>query len=471
MDGTAVDGAGVDGAGVDGAAVAAAEGVPVAGEDGAAAVDRTVCVVGLGKIGLPLAVQCAGSGWRVLGADVAPLVVRQVNDGETPFPGEPELADRLKRAVAEGRLTAGGDTAAAVAGASVVVVAVPLLTAPDHSPDFALLDAATDAVAAGLRRGALVSYETTLPVGTVRGRVAERLAARSGLRPGADFGLVFSPERVSSGSVFADLRRYPKLVGGIDERSTRQGVEFYTAVLDFDHRPELPRPNGVWALASAEAAEFAKLAETTYRDVNIGLANQFARYADRIGVDFAEVAEACNSQPYSHLHRPGVAVGGHCIPVYPRLYLWGDPSATVVRAAREANLAMPGHAVDRLAAVLDLTDRPVLVLGAAYRGGVKETACSGVFPLVDALWAAGARPYVADPLYGAEELTALGLPPHRGEPVSAAIVQTDHAEYRTLGAEQLPGVRVLLDGRRVTDPARWAGVHRIVLGGGAGPSC
>ncbi|MFD0572177.1 nucleotide sugar dehydrogenase [Kitasatospora gansuensis] len=426
---------------------------------------RTICVVGLGKIGLPLAVQCAGKGHRVLGADTAPLVVRQVNDGQAPFPGEADLPERLKLAVTAGQLTAHSDTSAAVAEADAVLVAVPLLTGEDDQPDFTLLDAATRAVAAGLRPGTLVGYETTLPVGTTAGRLAGLLAEGSGLRPGADFALVFSPERVSSGRVFADLRRYPKLVGGIDERSTRQGVEFYREVLDFDPRPDLPRPNGVWALGSAEAAEFAKLAETTYRDVNIGLANQFARYADRIGVDLAEVIEACNSQPYSHLHQPGVAVGGHCIPVYPRLYLVGDPTATVVEAGRVANLAMPEYAVGRLADALGgLTDRAVLVLGAAYRGGVRETAYSGVFPLVAALRAAGARPYVADPLYDAAELTALGLPPHRGEPVVAAVVQADHAEYRTLGAADLPGVRVLLDGRRVTDPARWAGVRRIVLG-------
>ena len=105
----------------------------------------------------------------------------------------------------------------------------------------------------------------------------------SGLTAGTDFHLVFSPERVLTGRVFADLRRYPKLVGGIDEASAAHGVRFYEAVLDFDERPDLARPNGVWDLGSAEASELAKLAETTYRDVNIGLANQFARFADTVG--------------------------------------------------------------------------------------------------------------------------------------------------------------------------------------------
>jgi nucleotide sugar dehydrogenase len=271
---------------------------------------------------------------------------------------------------------------------------------------------------------------------------------------------------VLTGRVFADLRKYPKLVGGIDGESARRGVEFYRAVLDFDDRPDLGRPNGVWDLGSAEASELAKLAETTYRDVNIGLANQFARFADTLGVDVATVIEACNSQPYSHIHSPGIAVGGHCIPVYPRIYLWNDPDATVVRSAREANAAMPGYAVDLLAAAYgELDGADVLVLGASYRGGVKETAFSGVFPTVAALRERGANPYVSDPMYSADELTALELPPYRGERVTAAIVQTDHAEYRTLAGTDLPGVRVLVDGRRVTEPTRWTGVRRILIGG------
>src|SRR5581483_11683130 len=154
---------------------------------------------------------------------------------------------------------------------------------------------ATQAVARGLRPGTLVSYETTLPVGTTRGRWAPMLEQGSGLTAGRDFALVFSPERVLTGRVFADLCRYPKLLGGIDVASARRGVEFYESLLDFDVRDELPQPNGVWDLGSAEAAEFAKLAETTYRDVNIGLANQFAAYADTVGVDIQQVIEACNT--------------------------------------------------------------------------------------------------------------------------------------------------------------------------------
>ena len=425
-----------------------------------------ICVVALGKIGLPLAVQFATKGHTVVGADIAEATVRTVNAGQVPFPGEADLDVKLKQAVDAGLLRATPDTAAAVAGSEAVVVVVPLFVDADGQPDFGWMESATRDVARGLRPGTLISYETTLPVGTTRNRWAPLLQEGSGLTAGRDFHLVFSPERVLTGRVFADLRKYPKLVGGIDAGSARRGIEFYQAVLDFDDRPDLDRPNGVWDLGSAEAAELAKLAETTYRDVNIGLANQFARYADTIDVDVNLVIDACNTQPYSHIHRPGIAVGGHCIPVYPRLYLWNDPDATVVRAAREANAAMPAYAVDLLAAAIgDLTGVGVLVLGASYRGGVKETAFSGVFGTVDELRRRGAVPYVSDPMFSSAELEAHRLPAYQGQEIGAAVLQADHAEYRGLTSDDLPGVKVLVDGRRTTDPDKLPGIRRIVIGG------
>jgi nucleotide sugar dehydrogenase len=425
-----------------------------------------ICVVALGKIGLPLAVQFALKGHTVVGADVNAAAVDLVNAGTEPFPGEAHLAEHLAAVVADGRLRATTDTATAVAESEAVVVVVPLFVDEDGVPDFGWMDAATRDIAKGLQPGTLVSYETTLPVGTTRDRFGPMLAEASGLTVGEDFFLVFSPERVLTGRIFADLRRYPKLVGGVDEASAAKGVEFYEAVLDFDDRPDLARPNGVWDLGSAEASEMAKLAETTYRDVNIGLANQFARFAAQHGIDALKVIEASNSQPYSHIHRPGIAVGGHCIPIYPRFYLWNDPEATVVAAARAANAAMPEYAVGLLeGAHGSLSGERVVVLGASYRGGVKETAFSGVFPTVAALAARGAEVLVHDPMYDDAELEKLGFTPyHLGETVTAAIVQADHADYRSLTAQQLPGVRTVVDGRGVLDAAGFEGVVLRTLG-------
>jgi len=405
----------------------------------------------------------------VIGVDINATTVATINAAREPFPGEAHLQEKLSALVPAGKLRATTDYAEAIPGADAVVVVVPLVVdEATWEPDFGWMDSATRSVGRHLTAGTLISYETTLPVGTVRNRWKPMLEQESGLREGTDFDLVFSPERVLTGRVFSDLRRYPKLIGALSEQGAVRARAFYEAVLQFEPRPDLARENGVWDLGSPEAAELAKLAETTYRDVNIGLANEFALYADTIGVDVHAVIDACNSQPYSHLHRPGIAVGGHCIPVYPRLYLSTDHDADIVRTARLLNASMPSRVVARVAEVLgSLTGLRIVVLGAAYRGGVKETAFSGVFPAVGALRDGGAIPLVNDPLYTDEELRALGLDPyHFGEVIDAAIIQTDHQIYRTITPADLPGIRLLFDGRNVTDRRAWAGTPRLVLGSG-----
>jgi len=415
-------------------------------------------VVALGKIGLPLAVQVARSGHEVVGCDVNADVCALVNAAREPFPGESGLADALAEVVASGGLRAQTDTAAAVADAPDLVVAVPpLVVGPDRRPDFGVLDQVTDDIGRGLRAGTLVSFETTLPVGTTRGRIGPALERASGLRAGPDFGLVFSPERVYSGRIFQDLATYPKLVGGIDAASEARGVELYGQFLEAEVRP----------MGSAEAAELAKLAETVYRHLNIALANEFARYADGAGIDLARVIEAANSQPFSHIHQPGVAVGGHCIPVYPHFYLAGNPDGELSKLAVGVNEGMPAYAIDVLAEELGgLAGARVAILGVAYRGGVKETAFSGAFPLRDELARRGAVPLAADPLYDADELRELGFDPWDGASIDGAIIQADHAEYAALGGSDLPGVRALVDGRGALDPAplRAAGVAVRRLG-------
>lgn len=426
-----------------------------------------IAVVALGKIGLPLAVQFASSGHDVVGVDVNQRAVDLINSAVEPFPGEAELQQRLEELIPAGRLRATTDYADAIPGADAVVLVAPVFVNDETwEPDFQYMDAATRSLAEHLTPGTLVSYETTLPVGTTRSRWKPMLEHGSGLTEGEDFFLAYSPERVLTGRVFADLRKYPKLIGALSEEGNRRAREFYEAVLQFDERPDLSRPNGVWDLGSTEASEMAKLAETTYRDVNIGLANQFGVFASNHGIDVYKVIEACNSQPYSHIHRPGIAVGGHCIPVYPRLYLSTDPDADIVRVARQFNASMPERLVAQAASVLgDLTGRRAVVLGAAYRGGVKETAFSGVFPTVAALKQRGAEVFVHDPLYTDDELRGLGFDPYAlGDPADLAVLQTDHADYKTLTPAQIPGIRLLVDGRNATDTALWAGTPRIVVG-------
>ena len=212
-------------------------------------------------------------------------------------------------------------------------------------------------------------------------------------------------------------------------------------------------------MGGAEAAELAKLAETTYRDVNIAFANELARFADGAGIDVDRVIERRRTASRSATSTgPGIAVGGHCIPVYPRFFLEGDPAARLPAARRaRSNEAMPAYAVELLGEIAgDLSGKRVLILGVAYRGGVKETAFSGAFARARRAARAAARvPVASDPLYSTDELRALGFEPWDGEPVDAAIVQADHASTpRCAGGP--PGRAAILDGRGMLDAARFA---------------
>jgi nucleotide sugar dehydrogenase len=412
---------------------------------------KTVAVVGLGKMGLPLAAQYTSKGWTVIGCDVSPDVVETVNGGRSHVHEEPGLKDAVAEAVAAGRLRATLDTAEGVRASSVVVLIVPLLADQTHNVDFANLESAAVDIGRGLRRGTLVICETTVPVGTTRRRLAPMLEQSSGLHVGTDFFVAFSPERLYAGRIFADLRKYPKIVAGLDAVSTQRAVDFYKSVLDAE----------VWAMQNAETAEFTKLAETTYRDVNIALANELALYGAARNVNVSEAFDAANSQPFSHLHRPSIGVGGHCIPVYPHFLLAdaSDGELELPRAGRSINDHMVDVAIASLEKALGkLGETRILVLGASYREDVKELTFSTAIPLVKRLRSKGAEVFLYDPLYRPDELDGLGaslvdLSSGSHLDVDAMVVQAYHTSMRGLDWSKLRGVKVVFDGRGSLDPA------------------
>ena len=434
----------------------------------------TVAVVGLGKIGLPLAVQYAQHGRRVIGCDVNPWVVEKINAGQSHIQEEPELVAGVTHAVSSGLLSATLNTTEAVRQAGVVVVVVPVIIDANHEVNFEAIDAATKAIGAGLQPGTLVIYETTLPVGVTARRFSQILEHTANLKAGQDFSLAYSPERVSSGYIFRDLRIYPKVVGGIDEQSTAAAVAFYRSVLDAD----------IITMASTDEAEFVKLIETTYRDVNIALANEFACYADVHGLDVAAAIAAANTQPFSHIPTPGVGVGGHCIPVYPYFLLAGLddrhiqiygpelPMLRLPRHARRINDAMPEYAVSRIEAIIgSLAHQSVLILGVTYRGDVRETAFTSAKLLKNALLACGAAVYIDDPLFSRDELRALGYTPFTPEiegEISAIILQANHQVYQLFDFSRFVSCQVVLDGRNAIsrEKIEALGMHYIAIGDG-----
>jgi nucleotide sugar dehydrogenase len=427
---------------------------------------ETVAVVGLGKIGLPLAVQYANHGRTVIGCDINADVVATINAGRSHVHEEPGIEDEIARLREAGRLSATTDTAAAVREAGVVVVIVPVMVDVRHDVDYRAIVNASQSVGKGLQPGTLVIYETTLPVGTTRGLLRASLAEASGLVAGRDFYLAYSPERVSSGVVFRDLAQYPKVVGGLDATSGDAAVTFYSSVLDAP----------VIRMRSMDDAEFVKLIETTYRDVNIALANEYARFADARGLDTSAAIAAANTQPYSHIHQPGVGVGGHCIPVYPYFLIQGadgdESELTLPRRSRVINDGMADYAADRIERVIGPLDGArTLILGVAYRGDVRETAFTSARLLWEAFARRGAVVYASDPLYSDEELVALGytpLPPEEVARVQAIVVQAAHSDYANLDLTPFADCRALLDGRRAlpAEKVEAAGIHYLTMGDG-----
>ncbi|HEX7222455.1 MAG TPA: nucleotide sugar dehydrogenase [Candidatus Limnocylindrales bacterium] len=411
---------------------------PWVGEPGTAGV---VAVVGAGKMGLPLAAQFADHGWHVVAVDVQESVVAAINEGRSHVAEEPGLADLVSRAHTAGRLRATTDGAAAALEADVVVLIVPVMLDDEQQPDYRYMDSAVASIAPGVHEGSLVIFETTLPVGDTRERFTPRLESASGLVADRDFFVAFSPERLYSGAALRNLATYPKLVGGIGPASTARAAAFYDAVLDTE----------IVAMSSSEAAEFSKLADTTYRDVNIALANEFARYAERVGVDVHEVIAAANSQPYSHIHQPGLGVGGHCIPVYPHFLLSRAPELELVGLSRRTNDGQVGAAIRALQQELGgLKGVPILVLGLTYRHGVKELAYSRALPLIDRLTHQGAVVSAYDPLLSADETArccASAWEWGATAPFRAVVTQTADPRFSSLEASWFPELAVVFDGR------------------------
>jgi nucleotide sugar dehydrogenase len=415
-------------------------------------------IVGLGKLGLPLAVFYASRGATVHGVDRDARRIRAIEDRTTiDLDTEHGLRDALAGLDAA-RFAVTTDTAAAVAASDHVIVVVPVIARARGAVDFTAMEAACDAVAAGLQPGTTVILETTLPLGTTRERLLPRLA-RSGLTPGRDLFVAFSPERVLVGRIFEDLGKYPKIVGGVDPESGKRAAAFYEA--------HLSAP--VWQVGSAETAEFVKLAETCYRTTSIALANELAMVADAKGIDVLEVIRGANSQPYSSILEPGIGVGGHCLPVYPFLLEASGVDAPLIERGRAINASMGEYAVQRLESALgDLAGKQVLIMGVAFRPGVQETAFSPAFDVRDALAKRGARVSAVDPLYTDDELTALGFTPGRipAPDADAVVLQTAHEQFAAFDPRAFPRCRVVLDGRNALDRAtvEAAGKHYLGIG-------
>jgi len=341
-------------------------------------------IIGLGYVGLPLAVAFAESGCEVVGLDVDEAKVAALNGGESYIEDVPSSA----LAPLSERLRATGDYAE-LAACDAVILCVPTPLSDSREPDLTYLVDSATALAQVLRSGQLVVLESTTYPGTTRDRLLPILET-SGLTAGSDFHLAFSPERIDPGRTDFTVKTTPKLVGGITEASTERARELYSEICDT-----------VVVLSSPEAAELSKLLENIFRSVNIALVNELAQLCDRLGIDVWEVIDAASSKPFGFMRfDPGPGMGGHCLPVDP-FYLafkarQHDFYPEFIELAGKVNQAQPGFCVERIERALNGDRKPVngsriLILGVAYKGGVGDTRESPALKIIGRLQDLGAE--------------------------------------------------------------------------------
>ena len=385
---------------------------------------------------------------QVIGLDNNEETVNKINAGQEPFPGEKNLKEELTKVVNTKNLIATTESKHAISIAKIIIICVPLIVNDRNEPDFQNIDSVVAEIGKNLTKDTLISFETTLPVGTTRDRFTRSIEEISKYEVGKDFYVVFSPERVLTGRIFEDLVKYPKLVGGVTEQCTIKGVDFYTSVLNFNEGNKQANTQNIWALKNCETAEFAKIAETTYRDVNIGLSNEFAIYSKKKGIDFTEVIRAANSQPYSNIHSPGISVGGHCIPVYPHFYMTGNLDSKIVNSARLQNKAMPEFALNEIKErISSLENFRIGILGITYRPGVKEVAFSGSLDLLKLFKKENAFVYGFDPFYTASEIESLGFSyANDYTDLDGIVIHTAHPEFLEIDFKLIPKLKFLYDG-------------------------
>ncbi len=428
---------------------------------------KTICVIGLGYIGLPTASTFAAHGIQVLGVDVNPRVIETLRRGDIHI-HEPGLRDRYQSALASGMLSVSSEPA----GADAFVIAVPTPFYEDRlgtyqgqkykRADLRAVTSAAESIVPFLRKGNLVVLESTSPPRTTIELVAPILE-RSGLQAGRDFHLAYSPERVLPGQILRELTDNARVVGGVTPEAAQAAADLYSIFV-----------KGDIIRTDATTAELVKLMENTYRDVNIAVANEFSQLADRFGVDVWEAISLANRHPRVKILSPGPGVGGHCISVDPWFLVEAAPELTpLISSARRVNDAQPDYVVELTRRALgDLEKKKIAALGMAYKPDVDDVRESPAAQIVRLLQSAGASVKAWEPFGPTAELRDVRMAPSLDAALSdadAVLLLVRHSEFVHLRPQYIAmksRARIVIDTVNAWDPAEWreAGFHLTRLG-------
>ncbi|HEY4700119.1 MAG TPA: nucleotide sugar dehydrogenase [Nitrososphaerales archaeon] len=428
-----------------------------------------VAICGLGFVGSTIAAVWLRAGATVIGFDRDSKVLDIAAHGET-HTGEPGVGDAFASGLNEKRFRVTSDPVEAYKGSNVKIIAVDVGLDQGDAQLATLISALKD-VGKNLVKGDTLIVKPTLPIGTSRRVIIPLVEEVSGLKVETDFFFVYSPERISSGQGISDVEEnYPAVVSGAGPKSLAKGSELYRII----------SRKGVVKTSSLDAAEAEKIFEGVYRDVNIALANEMAKICSAAGINFWEIRAAANSQPYSHIHRAGIGVGGFCIPVYPHFLLRTameyDEEAPVTLLARNTNLSMPHYCVEKAfesAKAFKVKVKKVAVLGLAFRGDVPDKRLSPTYDIIRELKKHKVQVSVHDPYISHDKdlpndvtLTNNFDEAIRGSDI--VILCTDHKQYKELSDESFAKIgrknSLIFDGRAILDKKRFKKLHLITLG-------
>jgi nucleotide sugar dehydrogenase len=412
-----------------------------------------IAVYGLGHVGSPLASSWLRAGAHLIGVDNSSEVLENARRGRTHI-NEPGVNEAFSRGLREKRFFVYSDAVKASRDSHFKLICVPVLLTNTFSADLSAVKKVTIAIAQGLKKGDVVSLNPSVPPGTSEDIVLPILEKESGLKVERDFYMLYNPERIYEGRAIEDIElRYPAVVAGAGAKSLEIGTNLYSLIAK----------KGVIRIRNMRTAEAEKLLEGVYRDVNIALANEMAKFCEKAGVDFWEAREAANSQPFCHIHKPGAGVGGACIPVYPQFILHAanmiGVDCNIVKYGRTINDSMPAYCVMQAIKLIDGSDLlkcTVALLGLGFRGDVSDTRLSPTYRVIEELKKLKVKEIrVHDPLvtkdpnlpYDVVLTSDLSIAIKDADLV---MLISDHSQYHNITNETLNGA-ALYDGRGILD--------------------
>ncbi|MGB9718159.1 MAG: nucleotide sugar dehydrogenase [Thermoproteota archaeon] len=436
-----------------------------------------VGVFGFGHVGLTIGVGWGLVGAKIIGMTLDKEAIRLLEAGLSPFPEEAYLSEHIKTLRSRGLLEVTDDYSYGARETDIKIIAVPVYLSSEKKPDLTPIIRVSKEIGVSLAKGDVVIIETSIPPGTTRNVVKPILEEASGLKADEDFALAYSPERISAGTVLADyLEKYPKIIGCDSVRSLKLVAKLYSAIVK----------RGIITMSSTIAAETEKLFEGVYRDVNIALANELALLCEKIGVAYDEVRAAANSQPFSHLHKPGIGVGGACIPVYPYFIIETALNQgirlQITQSARSINEKATELFIDRIIRALrflkmEPSECSFTLLGLSFRGGTSDTRLSPALRILEFIEKTGAKVKICDPLVEKVEGKDIEILREWRKAVQGAdviVIASDHKEFYQIEIEEASSLAgketAILDGKNVVSSLNGKPKHRVLYAGVGRPA-